>query len=69
MAQSERGGLDFGRAKPADPSARARARYLKNLRLQFFSRGKVSNKNSKIGCSCVPNGQIWVGSLFNFLGN
>ena len=67
MAQSERGGLDFGRAKPADPSARARARararYLKNLRLQFFSRGKVSNKNSKICCSCVPNGQIWVGSF------
>ena len=67
MAQSARGGLNFGRAKPADPSARARARAILKNAPPVFSRGKVSNKNVKICCSCVPNGQIWVGSFFTFL--
>ena len=67
MAQSARGGLDFGRAKPADPSARARARAILKNAPPVFSRGKVSDKNSGICCSCVPNGQIWVGSFPNFL--
>ena len=34
----------------------------------MFPRRKASNKNSKNCCSCVPNGQIWVGSFSLFFG-
>ncbi len=58
MAQSERGGLDFGRAKPADPSARARARararYLKKPRRPFFPDGKPRTKNRKFVAHVCP---------------
>ena len=52
MAQSERGGLDFGRAKPADPSARARA-ILKNA-ARFFHEGKSRTKIRKFVAQMCP---------------
>ncbi len=57
MAQSERGGLDFGRAKPAGPSARARARararYLKKPRRPFSPDGKPRTKNRNLLLMCA----------------
>ena len=55
MAQSERGGLDFRRAKPADPSARARARaILKKKRRPFFHEGKSRTKIRKFVAQMCP---------------
>ena len=57
MAQSERGGLDFGRAKPADPSARARARararYLKKPRRPFSPTESLEQKIANVLLMCA----------------
>ena len=54
MAQSERGGLDFGRAKPADPSARARARAILKDAARFFHEGKSRTKIRKFVAQMCP---------------
>ena len=58
MAQSERGGIDFWRAKPTDPSARARARararYLKKTRRPCFHEGKPRTKIRKFVAQMCP---------------
>ena len=68
MAQSERGGLDFGRAKPADPSARARARYFKKPRRPFFPDGKPRTKIANLLLMCAQWTNLG-GVIFIFLKN
>ncbi len=70
MAQSERGGLDFGRAKPADPSARARARararYLKKPRRPFSPTESLEQKFKKLLLMCAQWTNLG-GVIFTFL--
>ena len=70
MAQSERGGLDFRRAKPADPSARARARaraILKKTRRPFSHEGKSRTKIRKFVAQMCPMDKSGWG-YFSFFG-
>ncbi len=72
MAQSERGGLDFGRAKPADPSARARARararYLKKHAARFAMRESLEQKFANLLLRCAQWTNL-CGGIFPFLGD
>jgi hypothetical protein len=52
MAQSARGGLHFGRAKPADPP-RARARYLKKPAASFSTRKGLGQKCENLLLMCA----------------
>ena len=72
MAQSARGGLDFGRAKPADPSARARARararYLKKRAASFSTRESLGQKFGNLLLMCAQWTNLG-GVIFQFFEN
>ena len=70
MEQSERGGIDFRRAKPADPSARARARararYLKKHAAHFFMRESLEQKIANLLLRCAQWTNLGGGVFQNF---
>ena len=64
-----RGGLDFGRAKPADPSARARARaILKNHAAHFFPTESLEQKVKNLLLMCAQWTNLG-GVILNFFEN